>query len=449
MPSIKIHLLGTLHITADAETISFARRKSSALLAYLAFSPTPLARDKAATLLWPDYDQSHARAALRTSISELRNSPLGECLEIDRDTIGHKPDCDLWIDVYEFQDLLKQVFRGQAQIQENLLPEHYAALQQAIDLYRDNFLAGFTLRDSPMFDEWQSYQTDQLHRDVVQALEQLVKGYMSQGEYDQALRYAQRWLSFESFNESIHYTLMNLYTQTGQRIAALRQYEECVRLLDDEMGIEPHSQITDFYEEIKREEGSLYEITHDFSPDSIRILPTVPTLTIGRDAEIDNFRERLQATDDAPSNITIIQGWPGVGKSTFVSMLAHDSVIVNQFPDGVLWASLGEEPNLLTKLAAWGQALGTNDVANAKSLDEAIQLVQAMLRDKQMLLIVDDVWQTEHGMAFKIGKSTSAMVLTTRFNDVANALANTPDDVFKLSILSEEKKSGIIAYSRP
>jgi len=59
------------------------------------------------------------------------------------------------------------------------------------------------------------------------------------------------------------------------------------------------------------------------------------------------------------------------------------------------------------------------------------------LRDKRVLLIVDDVWQAEHALPFRVGGAACALVMTTRLNDLATALAPTAADVYRLPVLAE------------
>lgn len=446
MPQIKLRLLGTLHITQNGQVIAITRRKSLALLSYLAVTRHPQSRDTIATLLWPEYDESRARAALRTTISELNNSPLNECLEIDRTTIALRKNCDLWVDVHQFQSLLSV----EEDIEEISDPADYEPLEEAIQLYRDDFLAGFTLPDSTLFDSWQSQQKEALHNDIVRALSHVVDGYHRLGEIDTAIKYALRWLAVDPLNENVHLRLMQLYVANGQRTAALRQYEECVRLLEDEMGIEPHSDINQFYDNIKAGESELFTPAPALNEASV--LPPVPGLTLGREEALDNLLTRLGLGDDqqpVDNLLTIVQGWPGVGKSTLIAMLAHHPRVKTHFRDGVLWTSLGETPNLLSKLEAWGRVLGISDLNQAPSLEAAAHQLAAALRERRVLLLVDDVWQTEHAVPFKIVGTAQPLIMTTRFNDVADKLTDTPTDVYKLPILDEAASLSLLRTLAP
>jgi DNA-binding SARP family transcriptional activator len=103
-------------------------------------------------------------------------------------------------------------------------PDCSRLLTEAVTLYTDDFLAGFTLRDSPDFDEWQFFQAESLRQDLGAALEQLVRGLSAQDEYETAIPYARRWLSLDSLHEPVHRELMRLYAWSEQLAAAMRQY---------------------------------------------------------------------------------------------------------------------------------------------------------------------------------------------------------------------------------
>lgn len=173
--------------------------------------------------------------------------------------------------------------------------------------------------------------------------------------------------------------------------------------------------------------------------------PPLPTLVIGREEAMMELKTRLNAI----SPFTAIRGWPGVGKTTIAAALAHDTDVARLFPDGVLWTSLGPTPSLLSTLAAWGRSLGTDELLQTKSTEEATALLTALLRNKRMLLIVDDVWQAHHVIPFRVGGQRCAMIITTRESGIAQALAPTPQDVYILPVLTEEKALELLATLAP
>src|SRR5437016_10909072 len=108
MSPLALYFLGPPRIECDGETVDLDTRRASALMAYLAVTRQRHSRDALAALLWPEYDQSHARATLRRTLSTLNKALDGPWLEVDRETIGLNPDSDLQIDVNSFHDLLPE-----------------------------------------------------------------------------------------------------------------------------------------------------------------------------------------------------------------------------------------------------------------------------------------------------------------------------------------------------
>src|SRR5512142_3018722 len=145
-------------------------------------------RDTLATLLWEDYDQSRARAALRRTLSVLKSALGEEQLEIDRELVGLAPHARLSVDVYEFQKHLAECQEHDHPIAE-VCPRCVTPLSKAAAIYRADFMAGFTLRDSPSFDEWQFFQAETLRRDLAGVLERLTYFHGRQSEFDQAIPY--------------------------------------------------------------------------------------------------------------------------------------------------------------------------------------------------------------------------------------------------------------------
>jgi hypothetical protein len=200
-------------------------------------------------------------------------------------------------------------------------------------------------------------------------------------------------------------------------------------------------------------EGARAEVHHHYhevAPPKPGSAPPLPSLVIGREDDLRNLKARLGLTGEASLQVlTAIRGWPGIGKTTIAAVLAHDPDIANAFPDGVLWTSLGPKPNLFSELATWGRALGTDDLLRAKTLEEATAQLTAMLRNKRTLLIIDDVWESEHAVPFKVGGRGCATLITTRENKVAQALAPTANDIYKLPVLTDDKALELLQALAP
>ena len=181
--------------------------------------------------------------------------------------------------------------------------------------------------------------------------------------------------------------------------------------------------------------------------------PPLPALVIGREDDLRQLKARLGIQGEGQTSplqvLTAIRGWPGIGKTTIAAVLAHDPEVIATFSDGVLWTSLGPDPDLLDELATWGRALGAADHVRVKTLEEVTAQLTAMLRNKRMLLIVDDVWQPEHAIPFKVGGRECAMLITTRAKSVAQALAPTANDIYRLAVLTDDKALELLEKLAP
>jgi DNA-binding SARP family transcriptional activator len=250
MRQLTIRLLGAPGIARDDAPVAVDTRKATALLAYLAVSGRSHAREALAGLLWPEYDDEHARAALRRTLSTLRSAVGEEHLAIDRETVALISSANLWVDVTEFRARLAAC-RTHGHPAADVCPACLTPLAEAAALYRDDFLAGFSLRDSAEFDDWQFMQVETLRAELSEALERLARIHSAAGNFAAALASARRWLAFDPLHEEAHRQVMRLQAWAGQRNAALHQYRECVRILAQELGVAPLAETTELYEAIK------------------------------------------------------------------------------------------------------------------------------------------------------------------------------------------------------
>jgi DNA-binding SARP family transcriptional activator len=433
MEQVKLYLLGAPRLEYAGQPVPIDRRKALALAAYLGLSDLAQSRDTVAALFWPELDQERARASLRATLPALNRAMPDPWLEADRAALRLLHD-RVQVDVRRFIDLVKQ---GQAEKAETLSEAAYNALREAVALYHADFLEGFSLPDCPEFESWMTIQREWLQRELGAALRRLAQHESGGGDAEAALDHARRWLALDPLHEPAHRLLMRLYAAHGQRADALRQYQQCADLLDSELLTPPEDETTDLYNRILNNQlGRKTEDTALAPVASAGVLPPLPALVVGREAVLTEIKRRLGIGGE-PRPTTLIQGWPGVGKSTTVAALAHDAGVGQHFPDGVLWTSLGETPNLLMALSAWAEVYHLVEPGRPARLEELSSQLTATLRDKRVLLIVDDIWQAEHALPFRVGGAACALVMTTRLNDMATALAPTAADIYRLPVLAE------------
>jgi tetratricopeptide (TPR) repeat protein/transcriptional regulator with XRE-family HTH domain len=156
---------------------------------------------------------------------------------------------------------------------------------------------------------------------------------------------------------------------------------------------------------------------------SIPPLLTPPEDLIGRDQLVPQLRAYLCA--DTSPGLIALYGLPGVGKTTLAVALAHDHAIQDHFEDGILWAGLGPHPDIFGLLTYWGTLLGIteSELQKLRATDALIRRLRAAIGTRQMLLMVDDAWEIEQALAFKVGGPRCAYLFTSRFPGVALQLA--------------------------
>ncbi|HLJ34563.1 MAG TPA: BTAD domain-containing putative transcriptional regulator, partial [Ktedonobacteraceae bacterium] len=290
MAAINLYLFGLPRIVYQGRAIEVERRKAIALVTYLAFAEQPQSRDALATMLWPDLDQDRARAALRSTLPALTSLFPERWLAADRQTIRLKYEA-VWVDAREFLALLAKS-RSHQHPADTVCPECLSLLEYAIALYHEDFLTGFTLADSVEYDDWQMFQRGWLRRACTLALRKVAGYYGSEGHYDSALVYARRWLALDPLHEPAHRLVMQLYAASGQRAEALRQYQECVSILDSELATPPEEETTALYEDIKANTATSFPKAVAITP-AYGVLPPLPQLVVGRERVLQELKERV------------------------------------------------------------------------------------------------------------------------------------------------------------
>lgn len=356
MNRLSISLLGPLQVWLDSQLVnaSFRTRKERALLAYLAIeSRRAHRRDALGELLWPDRPEGYARTNLRQALYGVRRA-LGNLnwlsFEGQDDMVRFDPQGGFELDTRHF---IGHVEFAQTHVHRNAetCPTCAGRWQAAIDLYRGDFMEDIALDDSHSFQEWLIFQREQYFRYLLQALRSMSDYYQRQGDVEQAYKFAWRYANLAPLEEAAHRQLMSLMALSGERSAALEQYQSLRRLLQDELGVEPSAESQALFERIKA--GIVLDLSDQIVDLELTNLPAQLTPFFGRQDELHHLETYLA---DARCRQIALVGMPGVGKTRLALQAARENL--ERFADGVWLVSLREPHNELQLQRAILQVVG-------------------------------------------------------------------------------------------
>lgn len=252
MSRLNIRLLGPFEVVLDERTVTaFESDKVRALLAFLAAEAGQAhRRERLAGMLWPEMSESQARMNLRGALADLRQAIVDHradppFLEITRQTIQFNPSADSWVDVRAFEELT-----GAGAVRKQTVLQ----LEQAIPLYRGQFLQGFSIPDSASFEEWVTVSREQFARHTLAALDRLAAYHQEGAAYQTAIAFARRHLDLDPTAEGAHRRLMLLLALNGQNAVALEHFKIYRDFLDRELGVQPTDETLELVDRIKRGE---------------------------------------------------------------------------------------------------------------------------------------------------------------------------------------------------
>lgn len=316
----------------DGLPVEVDTRKATALVAYLAVTGRRYTRDALAGLLWPEYGQTRARAALRRTLSSLKAAKEEGWLLVDRGGLDLARE-GVVVDVDRFRGLLAEC-REHGHPETEVCPRCLAPLGEAAALYGDDFMAGFGLRDSVAFDDWQYFEAESLRRELAGALEKLARGLAARGEWDGAVEHARRWLALDPLHEPAHRALISLYAWADRRAAALRQYRECVKILGRELGVAPLEETTTLYRAIQEndvpqpptlaEPGPAAPSEEPAQASPVEATTTAPpsgSPLVGRVREWDALVGVYQEISSG-GRVVVLEGEAGIGKTRLAGEFA-------------------------------------------------------------------------------------------------------------------------------
>ena len=400
--TLTIRLLGTPTVIRDSEPVEgFISAKSRALLFYLAMKPGIHSRQTLAALLWPEATETASAKNLRNVLSDLRKL-VGAHLDITRRTVAFRRDSAYLLDVEQFSALYERFRRNK---------EDIGVLEKAVHLYSGDFLEGFYVPYSEIYEAWLISEREQLRQAQLESLRILATWYSELADYDKGLDYVSQLLTLDNFSEAGWQLKMAILAQKGQRNEALAQYAELYRLLDEELGVAPTAETTRLFEQIKL--GSYESVSVDVTAIKQTALEQSRTIDwgdipgevpfYGRQDQLKQLQQWL--TDEASPGeassgevsrsegrrFIAITGMGGMGKTALAARLTRWLGQQSHSYECIIWRSLINAPPLTAVLRLWLTTLSGQQLAEIpETIDEQMALLMTYLRERRCLLILDN-----------------------------------------------------------
>lgn len=447
-------LLGPPQILRDGAPVDLPRRRTRALAYYLAAQPGAVSREQLLALLWPDHERPAAQQILRTTLHSARKA-IGPALVAADDSLAIAGDA-----LVDLRALAAAV-GGPAGDE--------AALAAALARYRGDLLDGFSLPDSDPFERWAGAERERARLLAIRGFTALARHAEARRDYRAALDALSQALALDPLQEDVQRIAIRLHYRNGDRVGAIRRYEQLRDLLDAEMGVPPMAETRALYDAVVmdtldphqrdweaggRGDGGTYGRAHVSAP---RPAPAPQLPFTGRAIELERLHFALGA-----GRLALIEGAPGIGKTRLAEevLAGHAGLALTgtgheleqQMPYHPLLGALrelfsrGEWPALRAQLAlepiwaaevtrllpelAHGETPLPAPADEARLWEALARLLTALAKTQPLLLLIDDLqWadSTTLGLiGYLLRRSAGAplrIIATTRPVELRTTLA--------------------------
>ncbi|HEY6406735.1 MAG TPA: AAA family ATPase [Ktedonobacteraceae bacterium] len=255
-------------------------------------------------------------------LNETGDSPH---LITERDALGFDFRSAFELDIHTLQTSFK-LARARSSVE---------GLQAAVELYRGDFLDGFSLDDAPDFDDWMRLQRETWHQRMSTVLNRLSQLHFDAGEMADAIETTTRWVTHEPLNEVGYQRLMQVHFAVGDRNAALSAYETCRNRLAKELRAQPEPETKALAERIRAKAPPRHASSPTLgTPQTMPPLSTLASVPlIGRAAEYGRLIEAFHAAMLGQTQVVLLTGEAGIGKTRLANEFlgwaaAHDADVL-------------------------------------------------------------------------------------------------------------------------
>ncbi len=230
------------HLLTDWESL-----KAKCILKYLvAHHGAPIVKDVLMDVFWPDAEPEAARRNLHQAVYSLRKTlrqrrPDFPYVWFESDCYLLNPDTPLWLDFEQFKQHCMDGRRLEA---AGRIAEAIKKYGIAESLYEGNFL------EEDIYEDWPKAQRQHLRALYLQMADRLSEYYVQHGDAAAAIVLCRKILSLDSCYEEAHRRLIKCHLMQGQRHMAVRQFQTCAQVLQEELDLAPSDETQMLYRNI-------------------------------------------------------------------------------------------------------------------------------------------------------------------------------------------------------
>ncbi|MGW4489978.1 BTAD domain-containing putative transcriptional regulator [Amycolatopsis sp. NPDC004368] len=428
---VRLELLGPLRAWRGGHELAIGSPAQSLLLAVLlARAGTPTGVDELVGLLWEDEPPASAVNVIQRYVGALRRliEPDLAARSPGRWLVRHPGGYGLQLDaassdLVEFRTRVQRARRAESG--EDALAEFNAALA----LWRGPCAAGLMMPGRA-----RALLAGVDHEGLATVVEAADVAHAAGLPLQPLLAHLERAVKADPFNETVHARLMLALDSVGRRAAALEVYREIRKRLVDELGVEPGVELTRVQHDVLAHHTEPVPPVVRAEPTRpvvrpAQLPPDLPTFT-GRRDQLTQLAKMFDCpTERRRVTLLVIDGLAGTGKTSLAVHLAHR--VADRFPDGQLYVNMrGFDPTGATvdpadALRGFLDVLGIEPTQAPSGLDARSGLYRSLLAGRHMLVVLDNVRDSEQVRPLLPGSAGSAVIVTSR--NRLSALVATED----------------------
>lgn len=236
-PSLKIYGFGSPEVYFQDKKVQWPIARSKDLFFYLLQHPKGQTKEEIGANFWPDHSPERLDAVFRSTLYRLRRVIYRDCIVFEDGLYRFNWEIKYRYDVHQFEDLLDK------SKQEKNLSQYIVQLEESITIYKGDYLQG-------VYHDWADTERTRLRARYRSAIMDLASIFEKEKKYLHAIQLFQQLLIEDPFNETVHVELMQCYYRLGDRAAAIKQYQNCVTMLREELGLTPSPETQAVYNKI-------------------------------------------------------------------------------------------------------------------------------------------------------------------------------------------------------